>query len=135
MQKPRFGIVALCDAAYQDALTGKSVIAGLYNNDIAVGEFPSRFQICFYAELLNAREFSGRITFEFVLDKKRLGAGLIDTSLGEQNDGPAIIIMAGIPVHVMRPSIFEVRISVDDGPSKALIKKKVSARATLELAE
>jgi hypothetical protein len=124
LKKPKFGITAVCDAAYRDALTNKAIIAGLFTGDIVASEYPAVVPLSFFIELENPQDVDERLEFEILVGGELVGVAPaeVDRSL----PGTAVLLFSGFPVQITEPGLLEMRVKYSGGRF-TILKKKITS--------
>lgn len=121
MKKPKFGIVAVCDAAYRDVMSGKAVIAGLFTGDILSSNYPAMFPVTFFVELLNPEEVDDRLEFEVWVGD--VVSARAETEVPRDNPGPAILLFASLPLQLPGPTTVKLKVRSSSGLTTILTKR------------
>jgi len=123
--KFRFGIVAMCDAAYKDERTNKSILAGVYSGDVASEQFPFELPVAFYVEITPTVGGSHSIELRFYIDGKHQMGGMVE--LRETIAGiPTTLIMPTMSISLERPCTLEVKFCAEGSRAVSILKKRIT---------
>lgn len=120
------GIVALCDAAYRDDLTGKSVLAGVYSGPVVVTQFPASFRAVFYIELFLPDKLGHRLEIRSLVNGEVQGVATFKARAADP-DLPTVLLTPPRDLTLEAPGEIQLTLSVDDDPPRALIVKQIRA--------
>ena len=125
----RFGNALLCDAIYQDRITNKMVLAGVYSGSISLSEIPSAFNASLYSEYWPETIGLKEIDVQFLIGGDLIGGAKIALVIGDLSL-PAILIVPNFHFAVQAPGQLVVQAVTSDGRTLSLFSKNVDLKSS-----
>ena len=128
-RKPHFGLVAMCDAVYQDEKSKKAVLAGLFLGDVLVESMPASVGVAFFLEVIGLEHGHHDIDVRFYVDKEAIGGAKVEFE-ASSGDEPGALVMPPIRIRVQKELRLRMRASIDGGKETTILDRAIRLKAT-----